>query len=297
MSDTASRYPAGVDTNLKIPRTPSVARLSEAEAPQDYGYVGQNENSHSDLHHAENNSIQQMQRTMMPEFDSQSHDHSDPWNVDYSTDAYREHPSTKKGRNLRVRNTHVFSDNSKPTNAQESAPDVDLVGIHHSLGGDDNLGDYQAVSGSLWKKKHLPDVPDTMFQILNQLINEWPDDYIEYPGDNLKDVLIAIIKKVQSNENELKDLIDKLKQQMQDELDKMKEELEKEMQKNDGVINDVVNHIWGVTRNPDGSLSWPGNMKIVMGDLNVFSDANPNDGTTSNSLRSRPLSNADIKAQ
>lgn len=282
MSDTQPRYPAAIDENLKIPRTPSVARLSEAEAPQDYGFIGQNENAHSDLHHAENLSIQQMQRSITPDFNNVSHDHSDPWNVDYTQPAFRDHPYMKKGRNLRVQNTHIFTDNSKPTDVQSSRPDVDLEGIHHSLGGDDNLGDFQAVSGKLWKKKNLPDVPDTMFQLLFQIKNEWPEDYVPYPGDNLKDILIGIIKKMQSVQSELED---KLK------------ELQKLIEQNQNGMDQIIQKIWGVTKNPDGSITWPDNMKIVMGDLNVFSDANPTNSTTANSLRSRDLSNADVKVQ
>lgn len=283
MSDTAPRYPAGIDTNLKIPRTPSVARLSEAEAPQDYGFVGENQNSHSDLHHAENNSIQQMERSLTPDFNSTSHDHSDAWNVDYSLPEWKEYPSKKHGRKLRVRNTHVFSDNSNPTNAQESRPDVDFVGIHHSLGGDDDLGDYQAVSGALWKKKNLPDVPDSMFDQLNQLINQWLKDYLPYPGDNLKNILVALLQKIKDNEDKLNNRID---------------ELEKEIEKNQGVMEDIIKHIWGVQINPDGTIKWPDDrMKIPMGDLNIFSDANPDNNTKRNAIRTRDLSNADIKTQ
>ena len=284
MSNTPSVYPTSIDDHLRIPLRPTVARLSEAESPEDYGLPeAKNENSHSDLHHAENNSIKMIERHALVDDSVSSHDHSDPYNVDYSSEYYQTHPTTKKGRRLRVQNTHVFTDNTNASNVMAGHPDETAETIHHSVGVDDNLGEFQAVSGRLWRKKHMDDVPDSMLEDLDKLKDKWPDTY---PGDNLKDILLLLVKRIIKLETELANL---------------KQTVENNANKTNGTFQQILNKIWGgVTLNPDGTINWGQgkNMRIPMADLNIFSTANPNASTTANSIRSRDnITNNDIKAQ
>lgn len=264
MSDMASRYPVGVDNHLKIPRTPAVARLSENEAPDDYGYPGQNENSHPDLHNAENNSIKSIERHALVDDSSFSHDHSDPYDVDYSQEAYMEHPNTKKGRQLRVQNTHVFTNNKTAMDKMSTYPDTDFDGIHHSLGKDGTINDYQAVSGKMWKNKGLQHVPDHYFDTVDQLKNNWNSAVIKYPGDNLADQILAILGGIKA---------------IQDQLGK------------DGrTFRAILDKVYkGGTINGDGTITWgqPESWaKIPIGNLNIL-PGGANNGTISAALRSR----------
>lgn len=308
MSTTESVYPTGIDTHLKIPRTPTVARLSEAEAPIDFGLPNSNTNSHSDTHHAENNSIKQIQMHALVDDSVSSHDHSDAWDVDYGTTEFLLHPNKKKGRRLRVQNTHVFTDNSNASNAQASRPDSDLAGIHHSLSGSDSGGDFQAVSMQLWKKKNLPDVPDSFFDETNNIKNEWDVDFLPYPGDNLGDILNAIINKMHSiyddfdgrldgHENRITELEKRV-----DSVEDRVTALESGNKKLEKAVTGILDKIWGNPKmNADGSINWGKGsnswQKIPMGDLNIFSNSNPNNDTVADAIRSRDLMADDMRIQ
>ena len=275
MSDMASRYPVSVDNHLKIPRTPAVARLSENEAPEDYGFPGQNENSHPDLHNAENNSIKSIERHALVDDSSFSHDHSDPYNVDYSQEAYMEHPNTKKGRQLRVQNTHVFTNNKTALDKMSTYPDTDFDGVHHSLGKDGSIADYQAVSGKMWKDKGLQHVPDHYFDTVDQLKDKWDSSIVKYPGDNLADQIVAILAGMKA----IKDQLGKDDKTFQAILDKVYK---------------------GGRVNSDGTITWgqPETWaKIPIGNLNVFSQSNPNADTIIGAIRTRGIENADIRSQ
>ncbi len=275
MSDMASRYPVSVDNHLKIPRTPAVARLSENEAPEDYGFPGQNENSHPDLHNAENNSIKSIERHALVDDSSFSHDHSDPYNVDYSQEAYMEHPNTKKGRQLRVQNTHVFTNNKTALDKMSTYPDTDFDGVHHSLGKDGSIADYQAVSGKMWKDKGLQHVPDHYFDTVDQLKDKWDSSIVKYPGDNLADQIIAILAGMKA---------------IQDQLGK-----------DDKTFQAILDKVYkGGRVNSDGTITWgqPETWaKIPIGNLNVFSQSNPNADTIIGAIRTRGIENADIRSQ
>ena len=309
MSNTESVYPSNIDDHLRIPLTPTVARLSEAEAPQDFGSpLATNTNSHSDLHNAENNSIKQLQMHALVDDSVSSHDHSDPWNTDYSQNPYLLHPNLKKGRRLRVQNTHVFTDNSNASNAQASRPDSDLAGIHHSLSGSDSGGDFQGVSMQLWKKKNLPDVPDSFFDQTNNIKNEWDTGFLPYPGDNLGDILVAIVAK-------MKDIYEELDGRLDDHEDRITElekrvdsigdrvtALESGNKKLEKAVTGILDKVWGNPHmNADGSINWgKGNnswQKIPMGDLNIFSNSNPNNDTVADAIRSRDLMADDMRVQ
>lgn len=275
MSNTASQFPTNTDQHLHIPASPKVARLSEAEAPDDYGQpYALNENSHSDLHHAENNSIKAIETAVICD-DSTNvlHDHSDPWNVDYSADEYRLHPANKHGRHLFVQNSHTFNDKSSATDAMSSAPDTDFAGIHHSLGKDGTIGDYQAVSGKMWKDKGLPDVPDGFFDDLNQLINKWLTSITPYPGDNLSDILMALLEALKNQNDELA--------------------------KQNKTLRAIIDKVYrGGKINEDGSITWGiPTGKIPVADLNIFSNSNPNNSTVNDAIRSRDFTNDDVRVK
>lgn len=275
MSDMASRYPVSVDNHLKIPRTPAVARLSENEAPEDYGFPGQNENSHPDLHNAENNSIKSIERHALVDDSSFSHDHSDPYNVDYSQEAYMEHPNTKKGRQLRVQNTHVFTNNKTALDKMSTYPDTDFDGVHHSLGKDGSIADYQAVSGKMWKDKGLQHVPDHYFDTVDQLKDKWDSSIVKYPGDNLADQIVAILAGMKAIKDQLG--------------------------KNDKTFQAILDKVYkGGRVNSDGTITWGQPevwAKIPIGNLNVFSQSNPNADTIIGAIRTRGIENADIRSQ
>lgn len=46
-----------------------------------------------------------------------------------------------------------------------------------------------------------------------------------------------------------------------------------------------------------GNITWPNNSKIPVGDLNIFSVSNPNNSTVADSIRSRDLTDDDIRVQ
>jgi hypothetical protein len=190
MGVVLSKFPAGIDDHLRIPKTPSVAKLSESESPSDYGYEGQNENSHSELHDAENRSIQSIESSVMIENSSTSHDHSDPVDVDYSSPTYATHPDKKKGRKLLVQNTHVFSQSSAPfykylSGGQLDYPDSTFASVHHSLGSDDSVGDRQGVSGQMWKAKGLQNLSGTTLSDITTLPQVWDSRLGEIGTDKL----------------------------------------------------------------------------------------------------------------
>lgn len=68
--------------------------------------------------------------------------------------------------------------------------------------------------------------------------------------------------------------------------------------KHDQTLADIINKIYGGgTVNEDGTVTWNTSGKAAVGDLNVFAGtSSPVEGTVANSLRSRSLSDNDIKA-
>jgi hypothetical protein len=197
MAVVLSKFPAAIDTHLKIPKTPSVAKLSESESPDDYGYEGQNENSHADLHDAENRSIKAIESAVIVDNSASSHDHSDPIDSDYSSSTYQEHPDQKKGRQLKVKNTHVFVLSTAPyyrslTDAEAAAPDTSLAAVHHSLGSNDSVKDYQGVSGVMWTSKSMKYVDSNTFADINLIASLWDSTIGAVTDGKLKSYIIAL---------------------------------------------------------------------------------------------------------
>lgn len=282
MSDMTPRFPSGIDTHLRVPLTPAKARLSEAESPEDYGFPNAlNENSHPDLHHAENESIRAIERAVQVDNSSTSHDHSDPWDVDYSKRDpktgvdWPNLPDMRKGRQLRVQNTHVFKrpGNETPTEAQCSAPDTDYVGIHHSLGSDDSIGPYQAVSGGLWRRKGLNTTPDGFF-LGPYPAEDWPDDFIDWPeGASLPGLLLLLASKMKWLMDDYNSKINGLR----DDMGKMEERINNRIGDISGDLNALSSRVRKIEQAfPQGSgangiNALPNGSKIAIGNINVTS--------------------------
>lgn len=303
MANIQSKYPQQVDEQLKIPRTPTVAKLSEAEAPDDFGYAGQNENSHSDLHAAENNSIKALERHALVDDSSFSHDHSDPYDVDYSSESYALHPDSKKGRQLRVKNTHVFTNNKTASDMMSTFPDTDFSGIHHSLGGDDGIGLYQGVSGTMWRNKGLIHVPDHYFDSVDQLGGKWDSSVIIWPGNDLAAQILALMtrmKNLLTRVTNLENRVDKHEQQINDLIAKSNS-YKSRLDGIDRTLRDILAKVYkGGTINSDGSITWgqPETWaRIPIGDLNIFSKNVPDNNTMVNSIRTRNLHDDDVRVQ
>ena len=286
MADIESRFPYGIDEHLMVPLTPRVARLSEPEAPQDeLNPDARNVNGHTDLHAAVNNSIRQIERHTLVDDAVNTHDHSDEWNIDYSQEPWLSNPSLKRGRRLLVQNTHVFMDRTHANDTQATAPDTDLAGIHHSLSATDTGGDFQAASMQLWRRKNLQDVPDAMFDGLNNLSTDWDASVTPYPGDSLESVITTLLAEIRS----LKERVSTLESQVSTLT-----------ARTDRTFSDILGKVWGgPVRAEDGGVTWgmASQMRIPMGDLNIFTDDEPNSETVTNAIRSRDqVADSDIKA-
>lgn len=61
-------------------------------------------------------------------------------------------------------------------------------------------------------------------------------------------------------------------------------------------INDILAKIYGGgTLGSDGNITWPNTLKIPIADLNIFSASNPTNSTYTDSIRSRALSDDDVR--
>ena len=61
-------------------------------------------------------------------------------------------------------------------------------------------------------------------------------------------------------------------------------------------IGDILAKIYlGGTLGEDGHITWPNTSKIAIGDLNIFSNSTPTDSTVTDAIRSRALSDDDIR--
>lgn len=61
-------------------------------------------------------------------------------------------------------------------------------------------------------------------------------------------------------------------------------------------LGDILAKIYlGGTLGDDGHITWPNTNKIPIGDLNIFSNSNPTDATVADAIRSRALSDDDIR--
>lgn len=63
-------------------------------------------------------------------------------------------------------------------------------------------------------------------------------------------------------------------------------------------LTDIVNKVYGGgTIGEDGHIAWPNTSKIPVADLNVFSGSNPSNSTYADAIRSRALSDDDVRTQ
>ena len=166
MDAVTSVYPQGVDTSLGVPLHPGETMLSQAQAEQDAGVpAASSKLTHVESHAALSNAVQAIESAVAPDNTATSRDHSDPYDVDYSQAPYSTTPSLKKGRQLRVQNTHVWSDtNETPTVAESVSPDSTAETIHHTVSvSPSNVGEFQAVGGGAWNALGLNQVPSGWF--------------------------------------------------------------------------------------------------------------------------------------
>lgn len=166
MDAVSSNFPQGVDTSLGVPLHPGETMLSQAQATQDMNVPAASSRlTHVESHAALSNAVQAVETSVAPDNTSTSRDHSDPYNVDYSQAPYSTSPSLKKGRQLRVQNTHVWSDtNGTPSSAQSVSPDSTAGTIHHTVSvTPSNVSEFQAVGGGAWNALGLNQVPSNWF--------------------------------------------------------------------------------------------------------------------------------------
>lgn len=166
MDAVTSNYPQGVDSSLGVPLHPGETMLSQAQATQDIDVpAASSKLTHVESHKALSNAVQAIESAVAPDNTATSRDHSDPYNVDYSQAPYSTTPSLKKGRQLRVQNTHVWSDtNETPSSEQSVSPDSTASAIHHTVSvSPSSVGEYQAVGGGAWNTLGLNEVPSEWF--------------------------------------------------------------------------------------------------------------------------------------
>ena len=179
MDAVTSVYPHGVDT-LGVPLHPGETMLSQAQAAQDANVpAASSKLTHVESHAALSNAVQAIESAVAPDNTSTSRDHSDPYDVDYSQAPYSTTPSLKKGRQLRVQNTHVWSDtNGTPSAAESVSPDSTAETIHHTVSvSPSNVAEFQAVGGGAWNALGLNSVPSNWFNSvpgasLNSVLSE-----------------------------------------------------------------------------------------------------------------------------
>lgn len=180
MDAVTSVYPQGVDSTLGVPLHPGETMLSQAQAEQDANVPAASSRlTHVESHKALSNAVQAIETAVAPDNTDSSRDHSDPWNVDYSQAPYSTTPSLKKGRQLRVQNTHVWSDTNETPSAEQSvSPDSTAETIHHTVSvSPSSVGEFQAVGGGAWNALGLNTVPSGWFnnapgQSLNSVLSE-----------------------------------------------------------------------------------------------------------------------------
>lgn len=179
MDAVTSVYPQGVDT-LGVPLHPGETMLSQAQATQDANVpAASSKLTHVESHAALSNAVQAIESAVAPDNTDSSRDHSDPYDVDYSQAPYNTTPSLKKGRQLRVQNTHVWSDtNETPSAAESVSPDSTAGAIHHTVSvSPSNVAEFQAVGGGAWNALGLNSVPSNWFNSvpgasLNSVLSE-----------------------------------------------------------------------------------------------------------------------------
>lgn len=166
MDAVTSVYPQGVDSGLGVPLHPGETMLSQAQASQDANVPGASSKlTHVESHAALSNAVRAVESSVAPDDTDSSRDHSDPYDVDYSQAPYSTSPSLKKGRQLRVQNTHVWSDtNGTPSVEQSVSPDSTAETIHHTVSTSPaNVSEFQAVGGGAWNSLGLNQVPSNWF--------------------------------------------------------------------------------------------------------------------------------------
>ena len=93
-------------------------------------------------------------------------------------------------------------------------------------------------------------------------------------------------------ETSVKKYIDQVAEDLSD-LDQSVTDLKQYIQ---NALGDLLEKIYGGGElGEDGSITWPNTSKIPVADLNIFSTGNPTDATYTDSIRSRALSDDDVR--
>lgn len=94
----------------------------------------------------------------------------------------------------------------------------------------------------------------------------------------------------------VKKYIDDKASQIQGEVDASKADIEALRKYLKNALTDILAKVYlGGTLGEDGNITWPNANKIPIGDLNVFSASSPTNSTVANAIRSRALSDNDIR--
>lgn len=132
------------------------------------------------------------------------------------------------------------------------------------------------------------------------------DQKVENYYKTLGDKIDKLDQKVEQYHAELGDTINQFKNQYDADLTEIRNRLTSVENKNatqDQNITNLTNsrdntisNIYGATLNPDGTISFPAGTKIPVSALNIWAyNSSPTSADYANALRSRDLSNYDIK--
>lgn len=140
-----------------------------------------------------------------------------------------------------------------------------IKGTPGAIGGSDNIKDY---------------VDDRDKGVLDHVHEDLGFDGGFLPGDG--------------GETSVKEYIDGKASEIQGEIDASNADIAKI----NATLADILEKIYGGgTIGEDGHITWPNTSKIPVADLNVFSGSNPSNSTYADAIRSRALSDDDVRTQ
>ena len=146
-----------------------------------------------------------------------------------------------------------------------------IKGTSGAIGGSDNIKDYIDDKDDA----HLKDALDHVHKDLG-----FDEGFL--PGDD--------------GDTSVKKYIDDIKSGLDSDIAEVNAGIEGLRTYVENAIGDILAKIYlGGTLGDDGNITWPNSNKIPIGDLNVFSASNPTNSTVANAIRSRALSDNDVR--
>ena len=130
------------------------------------------------------------------------------------------------------------------------------------------------------------------------------DIKVEKYNTEVRKLISDLTTVVNNNYTTLNNKIDQTKTELTTKIDNAVTNLTKQITNlnsstttiNNSVTN-IIDNVYGVTKNEDGTLTFPSGTKIPVANLNWFSaTAAPTDSTFANAIRSRAVSDNDVKA-